>query len=140
MQGKPQVQGRWLRAHLGLVYAFLYGPILMLIVLSFNSSGMPTAWGGFSLEWYAELARNEALLSAGLNSLIVAAGSTLVATIIGTLLAIGLERAVKSATLDAFVFLPMIIPDIVLAIALLSFFTLVKLDLSLTTILLYTKI
>jgi spermidine/putrescine transport system permease protein len=136
MPGKPLVQGNWLRAHLGLVYVFLYGPILMLVVLSFNGSGMPTAWGGFTLEWYAELARNEALLSAGMNSVIVAVGSTLIATVIGTLLAIGLERTVRSVTLDAFVFLPMIIPDIVLAIALLSFFTLLKLDLSLTTILL----
>ncbi|MCK5314748.1 MAG: hypothetical protein KAJ53_06475, partial [Anaerolineales bacterium] len=113
MPGKPLVQGNWLRAHLGLVYVFLYGPILMLIVLSFNGSGMPTAWGGFTLEWYAELARNEALLSAGMNSVIVAVGSTLIATVIGTLLAIGLERTVRSVTLDAFVFLPMIIPDIV---------------------------
>lgn len=135
MAAKPGSQHRWLRAHLGLVYAFLYGPILMLIVLSFNASGLPTAWGGFSFKWYGELVRNDALLSAGLNSLIVAGGSTLASAVIGTLLALGLERATRSALLDAFVFLPMIIPDIVMAIALLSFFTFLNVRLSLSTIL-----
>lgn len=133
MDRKPAGR-RWLRIHLMLVYIFLYGPILMLIVLSFNESGLPTAWGGFSTKWYGELIRNTELLRAGLNSLIVAGGSTLVSAVIGTLLAIGLERSVRSTLLDAFVFVPMIIPDIVLAIALLSFFSLVKVNLSIMTI------
>ncbi|MCS6907785.1 MAG: hypothetical protein RML93_07885, partial [Anaerolineales bacterium] len=124
----------WLRLHSTLVYAFLYGPIVMLVILSFNRSGLPTAWGGFSLHWYRELLHNEALLNAALNSVLVAAGSTLVSAVFGTLLAMGLERIARSLVLDAFVFLPMIIPDIVLAIALLSFFTLIELPLSLLTI------
>ncbi len=122
--------------HLGVVYLFLYGPIVMLIVLSFNEFGLPTAWGGFSFKWYGELIRNEELLGAGLNSLIVAGGSTLVSAVIGTLLAIGLERAIRSTVLDALVFVPMIIPDIVLAIALLSFFTFLNMTLGLHSILL----
>ncbi len=124
----------WLRFHSSLVYIFLYAPILMLIVLSFNRSGLPTAWGGFSLYWYAELLQNRALLNAALNSLLVASGSTLVSAAFGTLLAMGLERIARNLVLDAFVFLPMIIPDIVLAIALLSFFTFIEMPLSLLTI------
>ncbi len=120
--------------HAAIVYTFLYGPILMLIVLSLNRSGLPTAWGGFSLHWYAELVKNRDLLAAALNSLLVAGGSTLVSAIFGTLLALGLERAARNMVLDAFVFLPMIIPDIVLAIALLSFFTFLEMPLSLLTI------
>jgi len=124
----------WLRLHTGVVYIFLYAPILMLILLSFNRSGLPTAWGGFSLHWYQELLTNKALLNAALNSLLVAGGSTLVSAVFGTLLAMGLERIARNVVLDAFVFLPMIIPDIVLAIALLSFFTFIEMPLSLLTI------
>jgi len=127
---------RWLLIHLLLFFIFLYGPIITLVILSFNSSGMPTAWGGFSLKWYGELFKNEALIKAGINSLIVATGSTIFSAIIGTLFAIGLERVVRSPLLDAFAFLPMIIPDIVLAIALLSFYSLIKINLSLLTIML----
>ncbi|MDD0148758.1 hypothetical protein PSY31_24055, partial [Shigella flexneri] len=58
--------------HLWLVYAFLYVPILVLILLSFNKSGLPTTWTGFSLKWYGALATNSAVLSAALNTLIVA--------------------------------------------------------------------
>ncbi len=123
-----------LRLHATLVYLFLYVPILMLIVLSFNRSGLPTAWGGFSLKWYSELLNNRPLLTAALNSLWVAGASTLVSAVFGTLLALGLERTTRSLVLDSFVFLPMVIPDIVLAIALLSFFTLVDIPLSLLTI------
>lgn len=124
----------WLRLHSSLVYVFLYGPILMLIVLSFNRSGLPTAWGGFSLRWYQELLQNKDLLNAALNSMVVAGGSTLVSAVFGTLLAMGLERIERNLVLDAFVFLPMIIPDIVLAIALLSFYTFIEIPLSLLTI------
>ena len=127
---------RWLGAHLGLVYLFLYGPIVVLIVLSFNKSGLPTAWTGFSTEWYGKLAVNQAILSSVRNTLVVAVTSTLIASAIGTLLALGLERLRPSALLDGLVFVPMIIPDIVLAIALLSFYTLLDVTLGLHSIIL----
>ncbi len=127
---------RALALHAGLVYLFLYGPIAVLIVLSFNESGLPTAWTGFSTKWYAALAGNQAILSSALNTLVVALVSTLIATVIGTLLALGLERGRRSSTLDAFVFVPMIIPDIVLAIALLSFYNLLNMTLGLHSIIL----
>lgn len=127
---------RWLQAHLGLVYVFLYGPILVLIVLSFNRAGLPTVWTGFSTEWYGKLAANEKILSAVQNSLIVAFVSTAISTVIGTLLAMGMEDRRPHPALEALVAAPMIIPDIVLAIALLSFFSLLKLTLGLHSIIL----
>ncbi|MCB1377391.1 MAG: ABC transporter permease [Alphaproteobacteria bacterium] len=125
---------RVLNIHLGAVYGFLYLPIAVLIILSFNRAGLPTAWTGFSLEWYGKLASNPKIMGAAWNSLVVAFWSTLIATAIGTMLALGVERARPSATREALLFAPMIIPDIVLAIALLSFFTLIKLTLGLHSI------
>ena len=127
---------RWLQAHLGLVYLFLYGPIIVLIALSFNRAGLPTVWTGFSTEWYAKLIANEKILSAVQNSLIVAFVSTAISTVIGTLLAIGMEERRPHPALEALVAAPMIIPDIVLAIALLSFFSLLKVTLGLHSIIL----
>ncbi|MEO1192883.1 MAG: ABC transporter permease [Pseudomonadota bacterium] len=125
---------RPLQLHLGLVYFFLYGPLILLMVLSLNDSGLPTSWGGASFRWYEALAENSAIQRAALNSLIVASVSTLVATILGTLLALGVERRRGSAGLDALLFAPMVIPDIVLAIALLSFYFLLSVSLSLYSI------
>lgn len=125
-----------LSAHLGLTYLFLYGPIVVLMVLSFNKAGLPTVWTGFSLEWYGKLATSPEILSAAANTLIVAIVSTLIATALGTLLALGVERRKSSSALDALLFAPMIIPDIVLAIALLSFFTLLEVTLGLHSIIL----
>ena len=115
---------RFLRIELGLLLLFLYLPIAVVVVLSFNASGQPTAWGGFSTTWYESVLENGPLLKAFGNTLIVGVATTIVATVIGTLLALGLERAVRSSFLDAFVYVPMIIPDIVFAIALLAFYNL----------------
>lgn len=125
---------RALNAWLAAVYGFLYLPIAVLMVLSFNKSGMPTAWGGFSLEWYGALAGNPKITGAAWNSLIVAFWATLISTALGTLLALGVERSKPMAAREALLFAPMIIPDIVLAIALLSFFTLLSFTLGLHSI------
>jgi spermidine/putrescine transport system permease protein len=127
---------RVLNLHLGATFAFLYIPIAVLIVLSFNKAGLPTAWSGFSVEWYGRLAANPKILASAWNSVIVATISTLIATVLGTLLALGVERAKPSPARDALLFAPMIVPDIVLAIALLSFFTLIKFTLGLHSIIL----
>jgi spermidine/putrescine transport system permease protein len=127
---------RLLKAHLGATFAFLYIPIAVLIVLSFNRAGLPTAWSGFSFEWYGRLAGNPKILNSAWNSVIVATISSVIATVLGTLLALGVERARPSAARDALLFAPMIVPDIVLAIALLSFFTLLKFTLGLHSIIL----
>jgi len=120
---------------LGVTFAFLYIPISVLIALSFNEGGLPTAWTGFSFKWYGELLGNADILNAGLNTLIVAICATSIATILGTLLAIGIEiRRRRGRALEALIFAPMIIPDIVLAIALLSFFSLLRVPMGLHTI------
>ncbi len=120
---------------LSAVFAFLYVPISVLVALSFNEGGLPTAWTGFSVKWYGELLANSDIMSAALNTLIVAVISTLMATFLGTLLAIGVEiRRRKGRFVETIIFAPMIIPDIVLAIALLSFFSLLNVTMGLHTI------
>jgi spermidine/putrescine transport system permease protein len=114
-----------LAAAFGLAVAFLYLPIAVLIGLSFNESGLPTSWTGFSTKWYSQMASNDDLIASAINTLIVAFWATAISVVVGTLLAFGLERAVRSTSLDALAFVPMIVPDIVLAIALLSFYNLV---------------
>jgi spermidine/putrescine transport system permease protein len=126
----------WLNAHLGLVYFFLYGPIIVLIALSFNKSGLPTAWTGFTTDWYGKLFSNEAIIASVRNSLVVALAATAISTVIGTLLAMGLEEGRPIGFLEALVTAPMIIPDIVLAIALLCFYTLIHMTLGLHSIIL----
>lgn len=128
---------RALRLVLIAVFAFLYVPIAVLVALSFNEGGLPTVWSGFSLKWYGSLAGNVEILSAALNTLVVALASTAIATLLGTLLALGMEtRRRRGRALEALIFAPMIIPDIVLAIALLSFFSMLDLTMGLHTIIL----
>lgn len=120
---------------LSAVFAFLYVPISVLVALSFNEGGLPTAWTGFSTKWYGELLGNDDILSAAFNTLVVAAASTAMSTVFGTLLAVGVEiRRRKGRFLETIIFAPMIIPDIVLAIALLSFFSMLDVTLGLHTV------
>lgn len=120
---------------LAAVFAFLYIPISVLFGLSFNEGGLPTAWKGFSVKWYGELFANDDIMGAAWNTLIVAIVSTIMASIFGTLLAIGVEiRRRKGRFLETIIFAPMIIPDIVLAIALLSFFSMLNVTMGLHTI------
>lgn len=120
---------------LGVVFAFLYIPISVLVGLSFNEGGLPTAWTGFSTKWYGALLENDDILKAAGNTLIVAMFSTALSTILGTLLAVGVEiRRRNGKWLETVIFAPMIIPDIVLAIALLSMFSLMGVKMGLHTI------
>ncbi|WP_137155518.1 ABC transporter permease [Rhizobium sp. FKL33] len=117
------------------VFGFLYLPIAVLVLLSFNEAGLPTAWSGFSLKWYASLAENKDILGAAWNTLVVGVFATVISTVLGTMLAIGIEsRRRKSASLEALIFAPMVIPDIVLAVALLTFFSRLDITLGLHTI------
>lgn len=127
---------RWGRAHLGLTYAFLYLPILVLVVLSFNRSGLPTSWGGFSTKWYGELARNAEVREGLRNTLVVAVAATGVAVVLGTLLAVGLARHVRSTAVESLLLAPAVLPDIVLAVGLLSLYTFVDLTLGLRSVML----
>jgi len=123
------------RLTLVLVFGFLYLPIAVLVLLSFNASGLPTTWTGFSTKWYVSLAGNADILHAAWNTFVVAIFATLIATVLGTMLALGMEsRRRKSNTLEALAFAPMVIPDIVLAVALLSFLSKLNITLGLHTI------
>jgi spermidine/putrescine transport system permease protein len=117
-------------------YLFLYAPIVILVVFSFNASRFVTTWDGFSLRWYGELFRNEAMATALKNSLIVAVISTLISTVFGTMVALVMERHSFPGKLafDALLYLPVIIPDIAMAVMLLLFFVLIQFRLSLITI------
>lgn len=116
-------------------FAFLYLPILTVVVLSFNTTRFAFNFSGFSLRWYGDLFTDAAIGEALVNSLIVAVGTTVLATVLGTTLAVGLVRYARSTALDAFAMAPAILPDLVLAIGLLSAFSLMGITLGLTTVL-----
>ncbi len=107
-------------------YLFLYAPIIILVIFSFNASRSTAQWSGFSLEWYREMINDEQIVLALWNSLFVAVVSTLVSTVLGTLAAMAMERFFFRGKLlmDAVLYLPIIIPDIAMAIMLLLFFNL----------------
>ncbi|UCD97557.1 MAG: ABC transporter permease [Chloroflexota bacterium] len=119
-----------------LFFFFLYAPIILVVIFSFNVSRFPTHWTGFTLDWYDKLFQNYAIGLALKNTLIVSITSTIISTIIGTMVSVGIERYRfrGKSPLDAMLFLPIIIPDIAMAIMLLAFFVLVKMQLGLSTI------
>ncbi|MEU4404996.1 ABC transporter permease [Streptosporangium sp. NPDC023963] len=117
-------------------YVFLYTPIVVLVVMSFNAGESPYVYEGFSLDWYGVLAQNAKIREGLVNTLVVAAGSTVLATVLGTLLAVGLARHTRSRALDALGVLPAVLPDLVLAIGLLVFYATVKATLGLHSVLL----
>ncbi len=126
----------WLRVPLIGTYVFLYIPIAVLVVMSFNASKNPFTWTGFSTQWYSALFNNDLIRQGFVNTMIVAVGATIFATILGTLLAIGVARYFRSTVVEAYSLAPAIIPDLVLAIGLLAFFALVGVTLSLFSVLL----
>ena len=117
-------------------YLFLYLPIIIVVIFSFNVSRFPNNWTGFTLDWYVKLFGDYAIGFALKNTLIVSISSTIISTIFGTMISVGIERYRfrGKAPLDALLFLPIIIPDIAMAIMLLAFFVLVKMELGLSTI------
>lgn len=114
---------------------FLYAPIAVLIVFSFNASKLSAHWQGFSLQWYAKLFSDEAILSSTVNSLIVAAVSTIFATVLGVLTAWTLERRAfrGQAGFESLLLMPIVIPEIMMGVAMLLFFVMIGLPLSLFT-------
>lgn len=124
--GPLEYLARWpLRLWIGAVGLFLYAPLLILIVFSFNDSRRTTAWRGFSLRWYAALFDDGELLAAFGNSLVIAALSTLIALAVGTATALLLWRFrfAGKAALEAVLGLPIVVPEIALGAAFLVFFT-----------------
>jgi spermidine/putrescine transport system permease protein len=117
--------GAWIRRWIfgvwtALVFAFLYIPILLLIVFSFNSSRLNIRWEGFSLKWYAALLENKILLTAFQNSLIIATVTTILATALGTIGAWMLYRYrfPFQRTIGFLIFIPMVIPEVLMGASL----------------------
>lgn len=110
---------------------FLYLPLVAVAVFSVNATKYGLVWHGFTLDWYIKLFHNEFILKATWNTLILAVVSTVVATVLGTMLAIGMDRfpwSRKTNTfLDLVLHLPVVIPDIILAAALVVAFGLLRL-------------
>lgn len=117
--------GNWLLGtNAALVFGFLYLPVLILVVFSFNETRSVAVFSGFSTEWYTKLAHNAELLDAARNSLLVGLITTIVATVIGTMTALAMDRyrfRLRTA-FDANLYLPIVIPEIVMGISLLLFF------------------
>jgi len=111
--------------------AFLYLPLLAVGVFSVNATRYGLTWKGFTFDWYTKLLQNEFILEAAWNTMVLAVVSTVVATILGTFLAIGLDRfpwGRKTNTfLDVVLHIPVVIPDIILAASLVVAFGLLRL-------------
>lgn len=122
-QGRLTWSGVALATHAVLLYLFLYLPIVILVVFSFTRDQFGVRWTGFTVEWYVRLVNNERLMGASLNTLFVAFVSTIVSTVLGTLLALAMERYRFRGRggMDALLYLPIVIPEIVMAVALLAF-------------------
>ena len=123
MNNRPIVD-RLLAVNTWFVYGFFYLPILVLVVFSFNASSRVSIWGGLSLKWYGEVLSNPEVLDALQASIVVAGISTVVSTIIGTAAALAIDRYRFRGrrTLDGLLYLPIIIPDVTMAVMMLLFF------------------
>ncbi|GAB4425296.1 MAG: ABC transporter permease [Anaerolineae bacterium] len=117
---------RLLWLNMVLSFLFLYLPIVVLVAFSFNDSRLAARWEGFTFKWYGIMLNNEAVLTAFWNSIVVAVVSTIIATILGTMTGIAMERFrfPFRKTYDGILYLPVIVPDIVMGVSLLAFFAL----------------
>ncbi|MCC7145279.1 MAG: ABC transporter permease [Phycisphaeraceae bacterium] len=108
----------------------LYLPLVAVAVYSVNSARIGLVWEGFTLRWYRELLHNEAMLDAARNTMILGLVSTAIATVLGTLLALGLARfpwpKPIARTLDVIVDLPVVTPDIIFAAAMVIAFSMLR--------------
>jgi len=112
----------------GFLYLFLYAPIAVVIVYSFNASRYGGPWRGFTTQWYPAILANADKLDAAKNTLILGVVSTLISTVLGTLLGLGLSRfRFPGKKLFSFLmYIPVVIPDIVMAVAMLMFYAFVR--------------
>lgn len=121
------------------MYLFLYAPIISLAVFSFNDAKSMAKWNGFSLRWYQELFQNERILDALYYTIFIAVVASVIATIIGTITAIGIHKMrhgkVRGLLLNIN-YLPVLNPDIVTGVALMSLYVFIKLEFGFTTMLL----
>lgn len=119
-----------------LMFVFMYLPVLVLAFFSFNASPFSARWGGFSLQWYAKMFSDERMLSALQDSLLVAFLAVMISAVLGTLMAVGLARYKfwGKGLYQGMSYLPLIIPDIAIAVATLVFLASLAIPLSLWTV------
>lgn len=115
-----------LSAYTALIFLFFYAPLLILVIYAFNSSRLVTVWAGFSFKWFVAVANNGAIRDAAYNSVIIAIVATIASTAIATSGAIALERGrlrFGRGTATALIAMPLVVPEIVVAITTLIFFS-----------------
>lgn len=124
---------------LTLGFAFLYLPILILVIYSFNESKLVTVWAGFSTKWYGELLENQAFVDAAVVTLKVAFFSSTIATLLGTMAAYVLVRGGRffgRTLFSGMIYAPLVVPDVITGLSLLLLFISMGLDRGVTTIVL----
>lgn len=123
-----------------LVYLFLFLPISVIVTNSFNATTTKPylSWKGFTLDWYSKLFDNTELLNAFGNTIIIAVVSTLLATVVGTLAAVGMYKYKfkGKGIINSLLYIPVVIPEIVLGIALLTIFSQVNIPRGMITLIL----
>ncbi len=126
------------RSYIYLIFVFLYLPIVVLMAYSFNASRSRGVWGGFTLDWYAELFRDRVIMSSLYSTLIIGFSSAVIATIIGTMAAIGIHnsRGWRRKLIMNITYIPVLNPEIVTAISLMILFVFAKMRLGYVTLLL----
>lgn len=126
------------KIYVGLIFIFLYAPMVVLVVLSFNKSKSRSKWGGFTLKWYKGLLSNTDVINALINTLLIALISSLVATVIGTLaaLAIANMKKIPGTIMMGLTNIPMLNAEIVTGISLMLLFIFFNVRFGFTTILL----
>lgn len=116
---------------IALGFAFLYIPILLLVIYSFNASRLVTVWAGFSLQWYVALFNNEQLLDAAWVTLRIAFLSSLIATALGTMAALALTRYGRffgRTLFSGMIYAPLVMPEVITGLSLLLLFVAVNFD------------
>jgi len=126
-------RSKWLLAAALAGYAFLYLPLVIVIVYSFNDSRLNAEWVGFTLEWYRKLFNNEEMLVAAGNSLAIGVAVSLVSTVLGTMAGMAMYRY-RLRVLPILVLMPIAIPEILMGVSLLIFFVLLNFTLGLLSV------
>jgi len=123
----------WLLAAAIFAYAFLYVPLLIVVVYSFNDSRLNAEWVGFTLDWYRKLASDTQMLTAAGNSLVIGLVASFVSTVLGTMAGVAMHRQ-RLRLLPILIFAPIAIPEILMGVSLLIFFVLLNVTLGLVSV------
>ncbi len=123
----------WFAALCG--YAFLYLPLVVVVVYSFNDSRLNAEWVGFTLDWYRKLFANGEMIEAAINSLLIASAASLFATLLGTMAGVAMHRY-RLRLLPVLVLTPIAIPEILMGVSLLIFFVMLNMTLGLVSVML----